>query len=207
MLDSVFQVIALINARKQYCSWLAAACPNTDPLGVASRKYHAITLDMLGTTVLDGACYGEAMDHFTTAVKSTAFSSNVMSQTCEDLVMAFLSAGESDENLEADQYVMNAVDETAKSSCFDWSNAHSQPITATAPPHHATAPVVDVPFTNAKERNAATGVPGNVPDIVPDEYLDTTQPDPDMQRQQRQQTVAVHIDPGEHGGGKSCVCC
>ncbi|KAG1896948.1 uncharacterized protein F5891DRAFT_982967 [Suillus fuscotomentosus] len=80
-------------------------------------------------------------------------------------------------------------------------------------PHHATPPVVDVPFAKAKERNAAAGAPGPDPDIVPDEYLDTTEPDPDTQQQRQQhqqphqQAVAVHIDPGEHGGGKSCVCC
>jgi hypothetical protein len=60
------------------------------------------------------------------------------------------------------------------------------------------------------QRNAAAG-PGNVkdPDIVPLEYLDqdTDQPDPDTQQQQQQQAVAVHIDRGEHGGGKLCVCC
>ncbi|KAG1893754.1 uncharacterized protein F5891DRAFT_1258305 [Suillus fuscotomentosus] len=80
-------------------------------------------------------------------------------------------------------------------------------------PHHATLPVVDVPFTKAKERHVAAGAPGPDPDIVPDEYFDTTEPDSDtqqqrqQQQQQHQQAVAVHIDPGEHGGGKSCVCC
>ncbi|KAG1785738.1 uncharacterized protein HD556DRAFT_1539905 [Suillus plorans] len=76
-------------------------------------------------------------------------------------------------------------------------------------PHHATPPVVDVPFTKAKERHVAAGAPGPDPDIVPDEYLDTAEPDPDTQQQQQphQQAVAVHTDPGEHGGGKSCVCC
>jgi hypothetical protein len=80
----------------------------------------------------------------------------------------------------------------------------------TRPSHHATPPVVDVPFAKGKERNAAAG-PSYLkdPDIVPLEYQeqDTDQPDPDAQQQQQQQAVAVHIDPGEHGGGKSCVCC
>jgi hypothetical protein len=77
----------------------------------------------------------------------------------------------------------------------------------TRPPHHAIPPVVNVPFAKAKERNAAADAPGNDPDIVPyeDQDQDTTQPDPDTQQQQ--QAVAVHIDAGEHGGGKSCVCC
>jgi hypothetical protein len=56
------------------------------------------------------------------------------------------------------------------------------------------------------QRNAAAG-PSNSkdPDIVPLEYQeqDADQPDPDTQQQQ----AVVHIDPGEHGGGKSCVCC
>ncbi|KAG2345926.1 hypothetical protein BDR05DRAFT_988531 [Suillus weaverae] len=73
----------------------------------------------------------------------------------------------------------------------------------TRPPHHATPPVVDVPFAQGKERNAAAGAPGKNSDIVPyeDQDLDTTQPDTNMQQQQ--QAVAVHIDPDEHGGGKS----
>jgi hypothetical protein len=95
------------------------------------------------------------------------------------------------------------------------------------PPHHAMPPVVDVPFAKGKEvrpvdftitvswmsdddlqRNAAAGARGQDPDIVPDEDyedLDTTQQDPNMQPQP--QAVSVHVDPGEHGGGKSCVCC
>jgi len=80
-------------------------------------------------------------------------------------------------------------------------------------PHHVTPPVVDVSFGKAKERNIAANAPGPDPDIVPDEYFDTIEPDPDTQQQQQphqqphQQAVAVHTDPGEHGGRKSCVCC
>ncbi|KAG1896599.1 uncharacterized protein F5891DRAFT_589210 [Suillus fuscotomentosus] len=64
-------------------------------------------------------------------------------------------------------------------------------------------------FGKAKERNIAANAPGPDPDIVPDEYFDTIEPDPDTQQQQQphQQAVAVHTDPGEHGGRKSCVCC
>ncbi|KAG2053269.1 WD40 repeat-like protein [Suillus hirtellus] len=64
-------------------------------------------------------------------------------------------------------------------------------------PHHATPPVVDVPFTKAQERHIAAGAPDPDPDIVPDEYFDTAEPDPDTQQQQQQhqQAVAVHIDP------------
>ncbi|KAG1812576.1 uncharacterized protein BJ212DRAFT_1370649, partial [Suillus subaureus] len=75
----------------------------------------------------------------------------------------------------------------------------------TWPPHHATPYIADVPFAKAKERNAAAGAPGTDPDIVPDEYLDTTQPDPDTK--QKLQPVAAQVDAGEHGGGQSCCCC
>jgi hypothetical protein len=34
----------------------------------------------------------------------------------------FLSAGKPDEALEAHQYMMDVIDETAKASCLDWSN-------------------------------------------------------------------------------------
>ncbi|KAG2037468.1 hypothetical protein BDR03DRAFT_957243 [Suillus americanus] len=79
----------------------------------------------------------------------------------------------------------------------------------TRPPRHATPPVVEVPFAKAKERNITAGAPGKDPDIVPyeDQDPDTTQPEPDTQPQPQPQAVAVHIDPGEHGGGKSCICC
>ncbi|KIK40717.1 hypothetical protein CY34DRAFT_806892 [Suillus luteus UH-Slu-Lm8-n1] len=78
----------------------------------------------------------------------------------------------------------------------------------TRPSHNATPPVVDVPFAKGKERNAAAGAPGKDPNIISDEdyeRLNTTQQDPNTQLQQ--QAVAVHVDPGEHGGGKSCICC
>jgi hypothetical protein len=75
----------------------------------------------------------------------------------------------------------------------------------TRPPHHAALPVANVPFAKAEERNAAAGARGNDPDIVPDEYLDTTEPDSGTQQQQ--QPVAAQVDPGEHGGGRLCCCC
>ncbi|KAG1836928.1 hypothetical protein C8R48DRAFT_766335 [Suillus tomentosus] len=52
-------------------------------------------------------------------------------------------------------------------------------------PHHVTPPVVDVSFGKAKERNIAANAPGPDPDIVPDEYFDTIEPDPDTQQQQQ----------------------
>ncbi|KAG1829225.1 WD40-repeat-containing domain protein [Suillus subalutaceus] len=263
-------------------------------------------------TASTSARHDQAAIHFTAAVNASAFSSNFMPQLYEDLTVlfgwdlqslcftahqkrcqAFLSAGKPDEALEAHKYMMDAIDETAKASCVDWSNGKFSIITLAAhddrilgaeipgqdqdrydvepnffrgmqeyshisrprpqqrpghlkrvglaltrsprpppappttpppvaiaatsktrlrhlftrPPHHTTHPIIEVPFAKGKERNAAADAPGKDPDIVPYEYqdLDTTQPDPNTRQQQ--QAVTVHIDPGEHGGGKSCVCC
>jgi hypothetical protein len=38
---------------------------------------------------------------------------------------AFLSAGKSNEALEAHNYMMDAIDDSAKASCFEWSNGIS----------------------------------------------------------------------------------
>jgi hypothetical protein len=38
---------------------------------------------------------------------------------------ALLSAGKSEEALEAHKYMMDAIDEPAKASCLDWSNGMS----------------------------------------------------------------------------------
>ncbi|KAG2351718.1 hypothetical protein BDR07DRAFT_1467142, partial [Suillus spraguei] len=58
--------------------------------------------------------------------------------------------------------------------------------------HRLTPPVVNVPFAQGKERNAAAGAPGKDPDIVPDdEDIDTTHPDPNTQQQQ---PVVVQAD-------------
>ncbi|KAG2118637.1 hypothetical protein DEU56DRAFT_138643 [Suillus clintonianus] len=76
---------------------------------------------------------------------------------------------------------------------------------------HATPPVVDVPFAKGKERNAAADDPGRDEDMVPDEYFDDLPQDPNATQQpntqQQQQSVAMQVDAGEHGGGKSCFCC
>ncbi|KAG1887519.1 WD40-repeat-containing domain protein [Suillus fuscotomentosus] len=78
-------------------------------------------------------------------------------------------------------------------------------------PHHVTPPVVEVPFAQGRQRNAAAGAPGSEHSLIRDE--DALSPDPNtqqhrqQQQQQQQQAVAIPIDPGQHGGGKSCVCC
>ncbi|KAG1851010.1 hypothetical protein C8R48DRAFT_764358 [Suillus tomentosus] len=73
-------------------------------------------------------------------------------------------------------------------------------------PHHATPPVVEVPFAQGRQRNAAAGAPGSEHSLIRDE--DPLPQDPNTQQhREQQQAVAVPIDPGEHGGGKFCVCC
>jgi hypothetical protein len=113
----------------------------------------------LGTKASGDARHDEAVDHFTTAVNSAAFSLKYIHQLYEELIMvrqddayitlsmteyfgqlfgwdleslrltahqkrcqAFLSAGKSVEALEAHKYMMDAIDETAKASCLNWSN-------------------------------------------------------------------------------------
>ncbi|KAG2355795.1 hypothetical protein BDR07DRAFT_1613490 [Suillus spraguei] len=68
-------------------------------------------------------------------------------------------------------------------------------------PDHAAQPVVDVPFAQGKERNAAVDAPKQNDDCVPDEYCDDHPPDADTQ----QQSTVVQADIGEHGG--RCCCC
>jgi hypothetical protein len=108
---------------------------------------------------LGDARYDEAADHFTAAVTSDTFLSNIIHRTYDDFVMvrqdsayltlliteclvqlfgwdlesmvltthqkrcqAFLSAGKTDEALEAHNYMMDAIGESAKASCLEWSN-------------------------------------------------------------------------------------
>ncbi|KAG1811431.1 uncharacterized protein BJ212DRAFT_1589354 [Suillus subaureus] len=68
---------------------------------------------------------------------------------------------------------------------FTWRSDHAAPAIVT----------VDVPFAQAKERNAAAGAPKPDEDVVPDEYLDDHPPNPDTQ----QQSTVAQVDTGEHG--------
>ncbi|KAG1764146.1 hypothetical protein EDD22DRAFT_969086 [Suillus occidentalis] len=68
---------------------------------------------------------------------------------------------------------------------------------------------IDIPLAQAKEacsahflRNAAAGAPKKDEDIVPNEYLDHSSPNPDSQ----QPATASQPVSGEHGGGRSCFC-
>ncbi|KAG2054586.1 WD40 repeat-like protein [Suillus hirtellus] len=73
----------------------------------------------------------------------------------------------------------------------------------TLPLHHATQPVVDVPFAQGRQRNAAAGAPGSEHSLIRDEDL----PSQDPNTQHQHQPAAVQVDPGEHGGGLFCCCC
>ncbi|KAG2749433.1 hypothetical protein P692DRAFT_201481176 [Suillus brevipes Sb2] len=113
---------------------LAAACPNTDTL--TRRVVEAYLRVELGAKALVDARHDEAADHFTAAVNSDAFSSKIVHQTYDDLTVkrcqAFLSAGKSDEALEAHSYMMDAIDESEKASCLGWSNEFKEQCNALA---------------------------------------------------------------------------
>ncbi|KAG2128510.1 uncharacterized protein EDB93DRAFT_1268284 [Suillus bovinus] len=118
---------------------LATACSDTDPLArLVVEEYLRV---QLGMKAFNGARHDEAVDHFTAAVNSTAFSSKYIHFIYQDLTVlfgwdlesllltthqnrcqAFLLAGKPDEALEAYKYMMYAVDESAKASCLNWSN-------------------------------------------------------------------------------------
>ncbi|KAG1784457.1 uncharacterized protein HD556DRAFT_232865 [Suillus plorans] len=72
----------------------------------------------------------------------------------------------------------------------------------TLPLHHATPPVVDVPYAQGRQRNAAAGAPGSEHSLIRDE--DPLPQDPNTQPHQ---PVAGQVDTGQHGGGLSCCCC
>ncbi|KAG2356764.1 hypothetical protein BDR07DRAFT_421501 [Suillus spraguei] len=122
---------------------LAAACPSTDPL--ARRVVETYLCVQLGINALNRVRHDEAADHFTAAINTGAFSSKITQFTYDDLTVlfgwdlvslrliahqkrcqAFLSAGKPDEALEAHKQMMDAIDESAKVNCLDWSNAFTE---------------------------------------------------------------------------------
>ncbi|KIK35170.1 hypothetical protein CY34DRAFT_17193 [Suillus luteus UH-Slu-Lm8-n1] len=117
---------------------LAAACPNADLLGC--RVVSTYLRVQLRIDAFDGVRHDEAADHLTAAVNSSAFSSkfklNLVVLFGWDLealwltahqkrCQAFLSAGKSHEALEVHKYMIDAINEPAKASCFEWSNGKS----------------------------------------------------------------------------------
>ncbi|KAG2352949.1 hypothetical protein BDR07DRAFT_1615330 [Suillus spraguei] len=67
---------------------------------------------------------------------------------------------------------------------------------------HAGPRVINVPFARGLQRCAATGAPGSDDSLICDEEYHGPTPNPNLQP--RQQEVTVQVDPGEHGGGRSC---
>ncbi|KAG1893561.1 uncharacterized protein F5891DRAFT_1196188 [Suillus fuscotomentosus] len=66
---------------------------------------------------------------------------------------------------------------------------------------HAGPPVVDVLFTQGRQRNAAAGAPGRGDSLIRDEdHYGPSLPDPNLQRQQE-------VDTRQHVDGWSCCCC
>ncbi|KAG1764476.1 hypothetical protein EV702DRAFT_1215441 [Suillus placidus] len=140
----VFQAIALFSADQHdeamlLIKELAAAYPTTDIF--ACRVVETYICVQLGIKAFDSVCHDEAADHFTAAVNSGAFSSKYVREIYEELTMlfgwdlkslcltthqkrcqAFLSAGKPDE---AHKFLMDAIDESAKASCLDWSDGNS----------------------------------------------------------------------------------
>ncbi|KAG1799939.1 uncharacterized protein HD556DRAFT_1439606 [Suillus plorans] len=140
----LIKAIALFNADQHkeallLIKYLAAACPSVEP--PARRVVETYLRVQLGIKAFDGAHHDEAADHFTAAMHSDAFSSKYIHLVCQDLTVlfgwdlesllltthqkrcqAFLSASKPDEALNAHKYMTDAMDETAKASCLDWSN-------------------------------------------------------------------------------------
>ncbi|KAG2336575.1 hypothetical protein BDR05DRAFT_993324 [Suillus weaverae] len=136
----LIMAIALFNAYQHEEAMLLVkelvdACPNTD-----TRACHAVR----GISAFNGAHHDEAVDHFTAAINSSAFSLKFkldIHLIYEDLVVlfgwdlesfwlttyqkrcqAFLSGGKVEEALKAHEFMMDTIDKTTKASCLDWSN-------------------------------------------------------------------------------------
>ncbi|KIK39172.1 hypothetical protein CY34DRAFT_808550, partial [Suillus luteus UH-Slu-Lm8-n1] len=147
----LIKAIALFNADQHneamlLVKELAAASPDAD---LGCRVVEAYLNVQLGIKALGDARLDEAADHFTAAVNAGAPSSEFIHQTYEDLTLlfgwdldalfltahqkrcqAFLSAGKPDIALEAHKYMMETIDESAKTSCLVWSNAFKQECSA-----------------------------------------------------------------------------
>ncbi|KAG2354882.1 hypothetical protein BDR07DRAFT_1427965 [Suillus spraguei] len=149
----LIKAIALLNADEhEEAMLLVNELTATGPNAVLLEG-HCVTETYLriklGTKALSDARHNEAADHFTAAVNSSASISKYVLQAYEDLTVlfgwdleslyltahqkrcqAFLSAGKPHESFEAYLYMMDAIDESAKASCLDWSNAFKQECSA-----------------------------------------------------------------------------
>ncbi|KIK34863.1 hypothetical protein CY34DRAFT_812605 [Suillus luteus UH-Slu-Lm8-n1] len=147
----LIKAIALVNADQHneamlLVKELATASPDAD---LGCRFVETYLNVQLGTKALGDARLDEAADHFTAAVNAGAPLSKFVHETYEDLTLlfdwdlealfltahqkrcqAFFSAGKSLKALEAYNYMMDAIDESAKASCLVWSNAFKQECSA-----------------------------------------------------------------------------
>ncbi|KAG2345920.1 hypothetical protein BDR05DRAFT_96554 [Suillus weaverae] len=178
----LIKAIALFSADKHEEAMLLikeldAACPTTDPL--ARRVVETYLRVQLGINAFDSVRHDEAADHFTVAVNSGAFSSKYIHEIYEDLTVlfgwdleslcltthqkrcqAFLSAGKPDEALEAHQYMMDAIDESAKATCLDWSNEFKERCSALAEQNDRILGVYILFFNSFATDRYAGGDPG-----------------------------------------------
>ncbi|KAG2363059.1 hypothetical protein BDR07DRAFT_1332384 [Suillus spraguei] len=119
---------------------LAATRPNPDIF--ACRVVEAHLRVQLGIKALNDARHNEAVEYFTAAINSSAFSSNFIR---EDFVVLFgwdlkslwqkahqkqcdarLQAGRFEEAVQSFQHMMDTIDNSTKASCLDWSNAFKE---------------------------------------------------------------------------------
>ncbi|KAG2147458.1 uncharacterized protein EDB93DRAFT_1147372 [Suillus bovinus] len=142
----LIKAIALFNANQhedamERVQELAAACRGGDTL--TCRTVKAYLNVQLGINAFNDARYGEADDHFTTAINTDAFSSKpAVDSTCEDLCVLFgwdieflwktarqkrcyalLRLGKFRAAVDSYNHMMDMSDETMQASCFDWSTA------------------------------------------------------------------------------------
>ncbi|OAX35336.1 WD40 repeat-like protein [Rhizopogon vinicolor AM-OR11-026] len=69
---------------------------------------------------------------------------------------------------------------------------------------HAHPPIVDVPFAQGYERNAAAGAPKGKGGYIRDEDFDPPNPPPPPNPSSLQPSATVQITTGVHGGGRLC---
>ncbi|KAG2142890.1 uncharacterized protein EDB93DRAFT_598081 [Suillus bovinus] len=149
----LIKVIALFNADQHdeaslLLKELTTGCPNAD-----TRAYHIVEAYLriqLGLKALDGTRHNEAAEHFTAALNSNALSSKSgVHDIYEDLVVLFgwnlkslwltahqkrcdalLRADKLLDAIESYRFLMDDIDEKAKASCLEWSNAFTRKCSA-----------------------------------------------------------------------------
>jgi tetratricopeptide (TPR) repeat protein len=144
----LIKAVALFNANQHEdailrVQELVAIYPKIDAL--ACRVVEACLCVHLGTNALNGGRHSEAADHFTAAVKTCAFISQLdIHSKYQDFVVLFgwdlkslwknanqkkcdalLRAGRLGEAVESHRYMMDMSDGTTKANCLEWSTSKS----------------------------------------------------------------------------------